>query len=66
MKTTWVFGFCWRCEAEDVPVLWLGPVQSDREGVAPLYCCDPCIRRLEALVALHHDGAFVSALLDRS
>ncbi|WP_435193287.1 hypothetical protein [Streptomyces sp. NRRL F-5630] len=58
MKTTWAHGFCWRCEAEDVPVLWLGPVQSDREGTAPLYCCEPCIQRLEALIAHHHrEGA---------
>lgn len=46
---TWITGHCWRCDEPDVPVLWLGPVQSLEQGGAPFYCCQPCVRRLEAL-----------------
>ncbi|MCY0957763.1 hypothetical protein OTB19_12565 [Streptomyces sp. H27-H5] len=49
-----VDGDCWRCDETDVPVLWLGPVQSQDAGDAPFYCCEPCIVRLEALVRAHH------------
>ncbi|MCX4550634.1 MULTISPECIES: hypothetical protein [unclassified Streptomyces] len=54
MKRTWSTGQCWRCERPDVPVLWLGPVQSLEQGEAPFYCCEPCVRRLEALVKAHN------------
>ncbi|MCX2971187.1 hypothetical protein OSB71_20345 [Streptomyces sp. JHD 1] len=50
----WTIGVCWRCDAEKVPVLWLGPVQSQDQGDAPFLCCEPCVRRLEALVHAHH------------
>jgi hypothetical protein len=45
---TWVRGLCWRCERTDRPVLWLGPVQTDR-GTGPFHACEECIARLEAL-----------------
>ncbi|WP_416237300.1 hypothetical protein [Streptomyces marinisediminis] len=35
-------------------MLWLGPVQSQDQGDAPFLCCEPCVRRLEALVHAHH------------
>lgn len=44
----------WRCEAADVPVLWLGSIQSVECGEAPFCCCLPCIQRMEALIAAHH------------
>lgn len=50
MRRTWIIGHCWRCDAPNVYVLWLGPVQSQDHGHAPFYCCRPCILRLEALV----------------
>lgn len=46
---TWITGHCWRCDEPDVPVLWLGPVQSLEQGDAPFYCCQPCVRRLARL-----------------
>ncbi|WUW00067.1 hypothetical protein OG285_31500 [Streptomyces sp. NBC_01471] len=54
MKRTWFTGQCWRCEACEVPVLWLGPVQSLEQGEGPFYCCRPCIVRLEALINAHN------------
>ncbi|MFE7332009.1 hypothetical protein ACFU8W_45490 [Streptomyces sp. NPDC057565] len=54
MERTWITGQCWRCEAPDVPVLWLGPAQSLEYGEAPFYCCPPCIRRIEALIVAHN------------
>ncbi|WP_202929574.1 hypothetical protein [Streptomyces sp. TR1341] len=54
MEREWTTGWCWRCEASDVPVLWVGPVQSLEYGEAPIYFCLPCIRRLEALIVAHH------------
>ncbi|MFI6977226.1 hypothetical protein ACIBSV_01405 [Embleya sp. NPDC050154] len=55
MDRRWVVGLCWRCEQVDVPVLWLGPVHTDFEGAGPFYVCEPCIRRLEALVRAYQD-----------
>ncbi|BBA98384.1 hypothetical protein RVR_4542 [Actinacidiphila reveromycinica] len=54
MNRDWITGWCWRCEATDVLVLWVGPVHSAEAGEAPLYYCLPCIRRLEELIAAHH------------
>jgi hypothetical protein len=45
---TWVRGLCWRCEATDRLVLWLGPVQT-QWGTAGLRACEECIQRLEDL-----------------
>jgi hypothetical protein len=50
----WVTGQCWRCDDTDLPVLWLGPVQSQDYGHAPFYACEPCARRLEALVLAYN------------
>ncbi|MFC8466028.1 hypothetical protein [Streptomyces sp. NPDC057250] len=50
----WVLGHCWRCDSEGVPVLWLGPVQSQDKGDAPFQACRPCVERLEELIELHH------------
>ncbi|WTX99952.1 hypothetical protein OG234_13040 [Streptomyces sp. NBC_01420] len=47
----WVTGECWRCDGADIPVMWLGPVQSDQHGHAPFWACAPCVRRLEARIA---------------
>jgi hypothetical protein len=44
----WVVGLCWRCESTDQPVLWLGPVQTDR-GIGAFHACEECITRLEDL-----------------
>lgn len=44
----WVIDECWMCDAEGVPVLWLGPLHSHLYGTAPFHACEPCIRRLEA------------------
>ncbi|WP_019548648.1 hypothetical protein [Streptomyces sulphureus] len=50
MQRQWIEGGeCWRCDRAGVPVLWLGPVQTDA-GTAPFYACDPCVRRIEARV----------------
>lgn len=48
-QAEWVPGLCWRCEATDRPVLWLGPVHT-RYGTSPFYACEACIARLEDLV----------------
>ncbi|MER6055149.1 hypothetical protein ACFW2M_18330 [Streptomyces albidoflavus] len=45
----WTPGTCWRCEAREVPVLWLGPVQTS-SGTGSFTACDPCVRRLETYV----------------
>ncbi|MBO0918088.1 hypothetical protein J1C73_28400 [Streptomyces laculatispora] len=50
MNGEWTTGQCWRCDEPDVPVLWIGPVQSLEHGEAPLHCRLPCIRRLEAFI----------------
>ncbi|MFJ6014437.1 hypothetical protein [Streptomyces sp. NPDC092952] len=51
-RLAWVIGRCWRCELAEVPVIWLGPVHSDGHGGSgPFHACEPCIRRLEELVA---------------
>ncbi|NSC21502.1 hypothetical protein FM076_09915, partial [Streptomyces albus subsp. chlorinus] len=44
----WVTGDCWMCDSPDMWVLWLGPLHSHAHGTAPIYACEPCIRRLEA------------------
>ncbi|NKY14277.1 hypothetical protein HGA06_08895 [Streptomyces somaliensis DSM 40738] len=59
--SAWVIGLCWRCEATDVPVLWIGPIQSAEAGEAPFTCCTRCIRRLEALIHLHTTRGFEAA-----
>jgi hypothetical protein len=59
VETVWVVGLCWRCDMEGVPVLWIGPVQSPDHGHGPFYCCEPCMRRLEALV-LHYNSRGVT------
>ncbi|MFD8385199.1 hypothetical protein ACFV2X_42905 [Streptomyces sp. NPDC059679] len=58
MPRRWTTGECWLCERTAVRVLWLGPVQWDGVGHAPLYACEPCLRRLEAkhLAALIRGG----------
>ncbi|MFE6598923.1 hypothetical protein ACFU9O_09630 [Streptomyces albidoflavus] len=45
----WTPGTCWSCEAREVPVLWLGPVQTS-SGTGSFTACDPCVRRLETYV----------------
>jgi hypothetical protein len=46
--SVWVAGQCWRCEATDRPVMWLGPVQTIH-GAGAFHACELCVRRLEAL-----------------
>ncbi|MEU3044639.1 hypothetical protein ABZ700_27615 [Streptomyces diastaticus] len=53
MTRTWIPGACWLCDADDVPVLWLGPLQEDGQ-TAPLYACGPCVDRLRARAAAYH------------
>lgn len=53
----WVRGRCWRCDAGDLWVMWVGPVHSTAHGHAPFLACEPCIRRLEALVHEYHHQA---------
>ncbi|MGW6414383.1 hypothetical protein [Streptomyces sp. NPDC055055] len=55
-RRVWVIGQCWRCDASGVAVMWLGPVTSEDHGHGPFSACDPCIRRLEALVAEYGAG----------
>ncbi|WP_185303032.1 hypothetical protein [Streptomyces finlayi] len=43
-------GLCWRCDDADVAVMWLGPVQRQDHGHAPMHACEPCVQRLEVLV----------------
>lgn len=50
-----VIGLCWRCENDDVPVMWLGPVQSEEQGSAPFHACEPCVKRIEVLVRAHNN-----------
>lgn len=50
-RQAWIGGECWLCDGSGLPVIWLGPVQSQHHGQAPLYACEPCIRRLEARIA---------------
>lgn len=54
MERRWTIGFCWRCEAVGVWVLWLGPVQSLDLGDGSFFCCEPCVRRMEALLRQHN------------
>ncbi len=51
LRWVWVVGSCWRCDGVGLPVMWLGPVHTTDHGSGPFYACDPCIRRLERLVA---------------
>lgn len=44
----WRRGLCWRCERTDLPVLWLGPVETDY-GVGAMHAREECIQRLEDL-----------------
>ncbi|MFG2722806.1 hypothetical protein ACGFW5_31585 [Streptomyces sp. NPDC048416] len=59
--TKWSVGDCWRCDAVDLPVMWLGPVHCPNEGDAPFHACEPCIRRLEDLVRAHYRRVDASA-----
>lgn len=49
MNRRLIDGECWLCDGEQLPVMWLGPVQTDR-GSAPLHACESCVRRLESRV----------------
>ncbi|MGA5497667.1 hypothetical protein ACPCSP_25220 [Streptomyces cinereoruber] len=49
----WATGHCWCCAAENVPVLWIGPAQSQDHGTAPVYACAACVLRWEQLIAEH-------------
>lgn len=49
MTQRWAHGTCWRCDAPDTLVLWLGPVQTIY-GAAGFWVCELCIRRLETYV----------------
>lgn len=49
----WEIGSCWLyCERDHVPVMWLGAAQWLGQH-APIYACEPCVRRLHAKVRLH-------------
>lgn len=50
MTHQWITGTCWRCEAVNVWVLYLGAVQTGTT-TGPFYACEACIRRLEALAS---------------
>jgi hypothetical protein len=40
--TEWLIGECWRRDQRGVPVMWIGPAQTD--GIsAPFYACHPCV-----------------------
>lgn len=48
MQREWTTGSCWLyCERDNVPVLWLGPVQEDG-CTAHLFACRDCVARLRA------------------
>ncbi|GHB10095.1 hypothetical protein ACIQRS_30715 [Streptomyces termitum] len=53
---TWAPGLCWRCETDDVPVIWLGPAHSEHHGHAPFVACERCVTRLEELIAAYAVG----------
>ncbi|OIJ88144.1 hypothetical protein BIV25_37180 [Streptomyces sp. MUSC 14] len=55
MLVEWIADECWRCDAQGVPVTWVGPVQWDGEH-APFRLCEPCLTAIErkALVHLAH------------
>jgi hypothetical protein len=53
-RRVWVIGECSRCDGTGLPVMWLGPVQSQDQGVAPFYACNPRMERLEGLVQDYH------------
>ncbi|MGW6244439.1 hypothetical protein [Streptomyces roseolus] len=57
---TWVTGLCWKCEKDDLQVLWVGPAHSDDHGTAPLYTCKPCTQRIEALIAKYIDQRYAA------
>ncbi|MFJ5035549.1 hypothetical protein ACIQB5_47860 [Streptomyces sp. NPDC088560] len=42
----WTVDECWRCDAPDVPVTWVGPVQWDGEHAA-FRLCEPCLTAIE-------------------
>ncbi|GAA3642944.1 hypothetical protein GCM10023079_35930 [Streptomyces chitinivorans] len=47
---TWTTGRCrLYCLRPQVPVMWLGPVQTQGQQ-AELYACEACIQTLNALV----------------
>jgi hypothetical protein len=56
-RQPWVVGICWRCDARNALVMWLGPVLTERFGNGPFHACEPCIQRLEELVDQHHHEA---------
>lgn len=55
-ERTWVIGMCWRYETDDLPVLWLGPVQSEYEGHAPFFACESCTQRLKGLIRAYNSS----------
>ncbi|MER7841646.1 hypothetical protein ABTY98_38620 [Streptomyces sp. NPDC096040] len=46
MTAAWFTGDCWRREAADVPVVWVGPIQAEGQH-APLNLCAPCLDAVE-------------------
>jgi hypothetical protein len=45
-------GVCWRCDATDRPVAWIGAVRLDGEA-APFTACRPCAERIGHLAREH-------------
>lgn len=50
----WVIGECWRCDGTGLPVMWVGPVQTQWHGHGPFHACEPCLRQLEAKVCAYN------------
>ncbi len=51
--TDWLIGECWRCDQPGVPVMWIGPAQTD--GIsAPFYACEPCVQRITSRIHAYH------------
>ncbi len=46
----WITGRCWLwCGRSDLPVTWVGSVQSNGHEV-PMYSCGACLDHLDAMV----------------
>jgi hypothetical protein len=43
---SWIRGSCWRCDNENVPVLWVGPAQWEGQH-APIYLCETCLAAVQ-------------------
>ncbi len=53
--TEWLIGECWRCDRPGVPVMWIGPAQTD--GIsAPFYVCFPCLQRITDRIHAYHQA----------